>query len=162
MKKQTQSPISYSVNNTVKIAKKFSNLLEDAIPKNVLGMLITCKSLEKNNSVLFYDRWELIPIDKYNYDIRDFASGYTVYSGVALFSSALNIIFHLNRKITTSCPKDKIIYNLDKEYFRCLEQIKFYKQKINSDTDNYELFAIKLSDKHHRLADIKTQLSKIY
>jgi len=162
MKKQTQSHTSYSVNNTVKIAKKFSTLLEDAIPKNVLGMLVTCKSLEESNCILFYDRWELIPVDKYNYDIRDALTGNTIYEGVALFSSALNIIFHLNKRITTPCPVDQIIYNLDKEYIRCLEQIKFYKQKINSSVDNYELFAIKLSDKHHRLADIKTQLSKIY
>lgn len=123
-------------------------------------MLATAK--EKEQTLIFYERWSLVIHGKNNYDIYDLYTRETVYKHIALFSSALNIVFALNKGIVKSAPSDILIYELDQEYFRCLENIKFYKQKTSTATnDLLPLFAARLTDDRARLQEIKTKLSKI-
>jgi len=143
------------------LSSRMSNLIEDAIPDNLMGMLITAKELEK--SVLFYDRWQLIVHEKYNYDIFDNRAGEVVYSEIALFSNAVKIIYYLNKKITTSSPLDKTFYELDQEYYRCWHDLGMYKKKVKEikDNDLRELFSLRMIDSQCRLQEIKMRLSKL-
>jgi hypothetical protein len=62
-----------------------------------------------------------------------------------------------------SSPQEDLIYELDQEYFRCLENIKFYRQKMNSvNPELIPLFADRLTDAKARLEETKTKLSKTY
>jgi hypothetical protein len=143
------------------VLKKVSKLLEDAVPKNMMGMIALSKPTD--TSIIFYDRWELIPYAKNNYAIYDRFTKAVIYENIALFSSALSIIYNANKKITRPCALDQVIYRLDQEYYRCLDQIRFYQKRLKEkDSSNPELFAIKLIDRQHRLHEIKTQLSKVY
>jgi hypothetical protein len=161
MKNRKQFHTNYSAVDSDFVLKKVSKLLEDAVPKNMLGMIALSKPTD--NSIIFYDRWELIPYAKNNYAIYDRFTQEFIYENIALFSSALSIVYNFNRKIARPCSVDKVIYRLDQEYYRCLDQIRFYQKKLReSKKDNTELFAIKLIDKQHRLHEIKTQLSKVY
>lgn len=163
MNKQKQLSTHYSTGNTdsAHILKKVNNLLDNSIPKNILGMVALCRY--SDYGILFYDRWLLIPLEKHNYEIFDGYTQQTVYSNIALFSSALHIIYYLNKKIITCGPVDEVIYALDQEYYRCLDEIRFFQKKVNSkNNQNTEMFAIKLLDKQHRLHEIKVQLSKVY
>jgi len=143
------------------LSSRMANLLEDAIPDNLMGMLVTAKELEK--SVLFYDRWQLIVREKYNYDVFDNRAGEIVYDEIALFSNAVKIIYHLNKKITTPCPLDKTFYELDQEYYRCWHDLNMYKKKVKEIKDNNlkELFSLRIIDSQYRLQEIKMRLSKL-
>lgn len=162
MKKQKRLSTNYPLDKKTanRITGQIEKLIDDFTPKSVLGMLAL--AVEQNNSIVFYNRWALVPIEKQNYEIYDLLARNTVYKNISLFSSALNIIFNLNRPIRSSSPKDKIIYNLDQEYYRCIEDIRILNKKLSLKTTNVELNSVKLTDKQHRLAEIKTRLSKIY
>jgi hypothetical protein len=161
--KPKKSVINYSTNKleTAKLTHKVGGLLDDAVPKNILGMISLCE--EHENSLVFYKRWHLIPIGKHNYTVVDGFSNTVVYKHVSLFISALHIIYYLNKKISTTAPKDQLIYALDQEYYRCIENIKFFKQKsVNIDPEKSLLFSSRLENSYFKLDEIKTQLSKVY
>lgn len=163
MKKIKQLPTNYSLGNvdTVKLSRKVGSLLENAIPKTVLGMLSLAE--DKENGLLFYKRWMLLPKEKHNYSVYDTWAKEEVYQNISLLISALHIIYHLNKPVLTSNFTDQQIYNVDQEYFRCLENIKFFKAKIASkDAERSLLFASRLQNSYYRLDEIKTRLSKIY
>jgi len=161
MKNRKSFPINYSSVDSQSVLKKVNRLLEDATPKDILGMLAIAQTTE--SSIVFYDRWELIVSGRNDYAVMDLYTKDTLYEGIALFSSALAIVYNVNKKISRSCPLDQIIYKLDQEYYRCLDQIRFYQTKLKENKgDDIELFAIKLIDKQHRLHEIKCQLSKVY
>jgi len=161
MKNHKQFPTNYSSVDSDVVLKKVSKLLECAVPKNMLGMIALSRPTD--NSIIFYDRWELIAYAKNNYAIYDLYTQEFIYKNIALFSSALSIVYNFNRKITRPCAVDQVIYRLDQEYYRCLDQIRFYQKKLKEKTNsNPELFAIKLIDRQHRLHEIKKQLSKVY
>lgn len=162
MKKTKQSNIAYTKDKREvnKLSDKIAKLLEDSVPKNILGMLATAKETE--NSLIFYDRWQLIIHGKNDYAIYDNKFGEIIYDHIALFSNLVNIIFHLNNKITGPSPLDKTFYELDQEYYRCLEDIKFYRaKKKTKDNELLTLFSIRLIDSHQRLEDVKMKLSKL-
>ena len=163
MKKNKQLSTNYSVDkkSADRLSSKVAAMLDDAIPTNILGMLVTMK--EQERSLVFYDRYSLNVHKKNDYSITDLYTKDTVYDNIALFSSALHIIFALHKGVHTSSPKEDMIYELDQEYFRCLENIKFYRQKMNSvDSELIPLFADRLSDAKARLEETKTKLSKTY
>lgn len=163
MKKTKQLSTNYSVDKkgATKLSSKVAAMLDDAIPTNILGMLVTMK--EQERCLVFYDRYSLNVRNKNDYTIIDLYTKDVVFEKIALFSSALHIIFALNKGQHSAAPKEDIIYELDQEYFRCLENIKFYKQKMNSvDSELIPLFADRLTDAKARLAETKTKLSKTY
>ena len=163
MKKQKQLFINYTPDerDTLKLSKKFTELLEEVIPNNIIGMLATAK--EKSDSLVFYNRFKLQAYERNNYEIVDALSKQVVYSKIALFISALHIVYYLNKPLFHSAPKDKLIYDLDQEYYRCMENIRFYLKKIQTANNELaDLYDIKLSQNRQRLDEIKTLLSKIY
>jgi hypothetical protein len=163
MKKTKQLSTNYSVDKkgATKLSLKVAAMLDDAIPTNILGMLVTMK--EQEHSLIFYDRYSLNVCNKNDYSIIDLYTKEAVFENIALFSSAVHIIFALNKGVYTSAPKEKLIYELDQEYFRCLENIKFYRQKMNSvNSELIPLFADRLTDAKARLVETKTKLSKTY
>lgn len=163
MKIRKQSHINYTRDNldASKISHKISLLIDDAVPKSILGMVSTVEELE--HGLLFYKRWELQPINKHDYAIFDRFSKNTIYEHISLFRSALHIIYNLNKASKMSRSNDKLIYALDQQYFRCLENIKLYKKKIpTADLERSLMFTSRLQDSYYKLEEIKTQLSKIY
>jgi len=163
MKKTKKLSTNYSVDKkgATKLSSKVAAMLDDAIPSNILGMLVTMK--EQERSLVFYDRYSLNVRNKNDYSIVDLYTKDAVFENVALFSSALHIIFALNKGVHKAAPKEEIIYELDQEYFRCLENIKFYRQKMNSvNSELIPLFADRLTDAKARLAETKIKLSKTY
>ena len=163
MKKTKKLSTSYSVDKkgANKLSAKVASMLDDAIPTNILGMLVTMK--EQERCLVFYDRYSLNVRNKNDYSITDLYTNDIVFEKIALFSSALNIIFALHKGVHHSAPKEEMIYELDQEYFRCLENIKFYRQKMNSvNPELIPLFADRLSDAKARLEETKTKLSKTY
>lgn len=163
MKKQKQLSTNYSVDKkgATKLSARVAAMLDDAIPSNILGMLVTMK--EQERSLVFYDRYSLTVRSKNDYNIIDLYTRESVFDHVSLFSSALHIIYALNKGVTRSSPTEDIIYELDQEYFRCLENIKFYKHKMNSaNSELIPLFADRLTDAKVRLCETKNKLSKTY
>jgi hypothetical protein len=163
MKKTKQLSTNYSVDKkgADKLSSKVAAMLDDAIPSNILGMLVTMK--EQERCLVFYDRYSLNVRKKNDYTIVDLYTKEAVYDNIALFSSALHIIFCLNKGVHKAAPQEEIIYELDQEYFRCLENIKFYRQKMNSvNSELIPLFADRLTDAKARLEETKTKLSKTY
>ena len=163
MKKTKQLSTNYSVDKkgATKLSSKVAAMLDDAIPTNILGMLVTMK--EQERCLVFYNRYSLNVRNKNDYSIVDLYSKDIVFENIALFSSALHIIFALNNGVHKSSPKEDMIYELDQEYFRCLENIKFYRQKMNSvNPELIPLFADRLTDAKARLEETKTKLSKTY
>ncbi len=162
MKIQKKFVTSYTTNNldAAKISHKIGSLLDNAVPKTILGMVSTAE--ERDNGLVFYKRWKLQLVEKHNYSVIDLYSNTEKYQHISLLISALHIIFYLNRSHNAGA-KDKVIYLLDQEYFRCLENIRQFKhKKITKDLDRYLMFASRLEDSYYRLEEIKTQLSKIY
>lgn len=161
MKAKTPLSTNYlkNINESDRLLRKFDEILSDALPNDILGMLVTATA--DDQGVIFYNRWQLQLHKKHDYEIVDLYTQNSLYQHITLLASAMYMIYHLNKRITKPCPVDKIIYGLDQEYYRCLEQIKFYQKKLKGNGDR-ELFAIKLSDKHYRLGEIKNRLSKIY
>jgi hypothetical protein len=163
MKKTKQLSTNYSVDKkgADKLSSKVAAMLDDAIPSNILGMLVTMK--EQERCLVFYDRYSLNVRNKNDYSIVDLYTKDIVYDKIALFSSALHIIFSLNKGVHRAAPLEDMIYELDQEYFRCLENIKFYRQKMNSvSPELIPLFSDRLSDAKARLEETKTKLSKTY
>lgn len=163
MKKTKPLHTSYSTNNidAVKLSQKISQLLENINLGGVYGMLSSAE--EKGDGLLFYKRWKLEPLEKHHYNVVDTYTKNVIYEHVSLLTSAFHIIYYLNKPIKTICPKDQLIYALDQQYFRCLENIRIFKKKISSkDNDKSKLFLARLDDSYYRLDEIKTQLSKLY
>jgi len=163
MKKNKQLSTNYSVDKkgADRLSSKVAAMLDDAIPTNILGMLVTMK--EQERSLVFYDRYSLNVRSKNDYSIVDLYTKEVIFDNIALFASALHIIFCLNKGVHKSAPKEDMIYELDQEYFRCVENIKFYRQKMNSvNPELIPLFADRLSDAKARLEETKNKLSKTY
>lgn len=163
MKIPKQWSTHYTPNNVdaAKISHKIGSLLDDAVPKTILGMLSTAE--EHEDGMVFYKRWKLQAVDKHNYSVIDLYSKNAVYEHISLLVSALHIIFYVNKSPNYATAKDKLIYLLDQEYFRCLENIKQFKRKsMTPDTDRHLMFSSRLQQSYYQLEEIKTQLSKIY
>jgi hypothetical protein len=163
MKIQKQWSTNYTPNNldAAKISHKIGSLLDNAVPKTILGMISTAE--EHEDGLVFYKRWKLQLVDKHNYSIIDLYTKNAVYEKVSLLISALHMIFYVNKSPNYASAKDKLIYSLDQEYFRCLENIKQFKTKITTaDSDRRLLFSSRLQHSYYQLDEIKTRLSKIY
>lgn len=163
MKKQKRLVTSYSTNkvDVNRLRQKVGGMLEDSVPKNILGMLATLE--DAGDSLIFYKRWKLVPVEKNNYEIIDLRSNETVYSTISLFISAMYMIYHMNKTVAYPCPKEQLIYGVDQEYYRCMENIRFYAKRSNTkDIDKLELYSARIQDSYYKLDEIKTRLSKIY
>lgn len=163
MKKQKRSVTSYSTSkvDVNRLRQKVGSMLDSSMPKNILGMLATVE--DTGDSLVFYKRWKLVPVEKNNYEIIDLWINEPVYSKIALFTSAMYMIYHMNKKITYPCPKEQLIYGVDQEYYRCMENIRFYAKKSSTkDMDKLELYSARIQDSYYKLDEIKTRLSKIY
>jgi hypothetical protein len=146
--------------DTKLLSKQVSKLIEESAPKNILGLLAL--GVNDETGVILGNRWRLSAVDKNDYFIIDLKSGDVVYEHIALLANALNIIWWLSKPITSPKQKDRIIYELDQEYYRCLEDVKYYRAKKAKDPELQELFAIRLGQSKFRLQDIKNEISKIY
>lgn len=146
--------------DTKALSKQVSELIDESVPKNILGLLAL--GVNDDTGVILAKRYRLSAVDKNDYFIVDLNSGDVVYEHIALLSSALNIIWWLSNPITSPRQKDKMIYELDQEYYRCLEDIRYYRAKSAKPTELQELFSIRLGQAKFRLQDIKTEISKIY
>ena len=126
MKKQKRSVTNYSTSkvDVTRLRQKVSSMLESSIPKNVLGMLATLE--DTGDSLVFYKRWKLVPVEKNNYEIVDLWTNETVYSTISLFISAMYMIYHMNKQVAYPGPREQVIYGVDQEYYRCMENIRFY------------------------------------
>lgn len=163
MKKQKRLVTSYSTNKAdiTRLRQKVGGMLEASVPKNILGMLATLE--DAGDSLIFYKRWKLVPVEKNNYEIIDLRSNETVYSTISLFTSAMYMIYHMNKTVAYPCPKEQLIYGVDQEYYRCMENIRFYAKRSNTkDIDKLELYSARIQDSYYKLDEIKTRLSKIY
>jgi hypothetical protein len=163
MKKQKRSVTNYSTSkvDVNRLRQKVGGMLEDSVPKNILGMLATLE--DAGDSLIFYKRWKLVPVEKNNYEIIDLRSNETVYSTISLFISAMYMIYHMNKTVAYPCPKEQLIYGVDQEYYRCMENIRFYAKRSNTkDIDKLELYSARIQDSYYKLDEIKTRLSKIY
>ena len=163
MIKVNQSFTDYSVDKkeATRLSSKVSLLLDDAMPRNIMGMLATAQ--ETKNSIIFYNRWELEPVDKNDYRIFDrFLKEYK-FEHISLFLSALHIIWHLYKASKQQASNESLIYQTDQEYFRCVENIKFHKKKAQTvSSEDLPILLSKLDDSRLRLKEIKTILSKLY
>jgi len=163
MKKQKRSATNYSTSNIdiTRLQKKVGSMLDSSIPKNILGMLATVEDM--GDSLIFYKRWKLVPVEKHNYEIIDLRTNETVYSMISLFTSAMYMIYHMHKQTAYPCPKEQLIYGVDQEYYRCMENIRFYAKKSSTkDMDKLELYSARIQDSYYKLDEIKTRLSKIY
>lgn len=146
--------------DSARYLNKIRDLIRPALPRNILGMLASAQ--EQGNHLVFNKRWCLGAEGKNNYYIYDLRSGEIEYKNIALFSSAIKILWHLNRSQKHRNFADRLIYSLDQKYYRCLEDIKFFKSKISKKSDKNELYVHRLSAAKQRLLDIKNEISKIY
>jgi hypothetical protein len=163
MIKLNQSFTDYSVDKkeATRLSFKVSQLLDDAMPKNIMGMIASAQDCE--NSIVFFNRWELHPVEKNNYMVVDKYTKEPVFEHISLFVSALHIIWHLHKSSKLQVSNEKLIYQTDQEYYRCVENIKFYKKKVSTaDSENLHVFLARLEDSRLRLKEIKSILSKIY
>lgn len=163
MKKHNKSRTPYLKDKKLDpqmLSQQVAKLLEDSVPKNILGMLATAREL--SDCIVITDRWKLGVVDKNDYFIQDLRSGDKVYENIALFSNAVNMIWYLTRPIRTARPMDQVIFALDQEYYRCLEDVKHYMTRRTDNRELSELFSIRLEQSRYRLQDIKTEISKIY
>lgn len=163
MKKQKRSATNYSTSNIdiTRLQKKVGSMLDSSIPKNILGMLATVE--DTGDSLIFYKRWKLVPVEKNNYEIIDLRTDEIVYSTISLFTSAMYMIYHMHKQTAYPCPKEQLIYGVDQEYYRCMENIRFYAKKSSTkDMDKLELYSARIQDSYYKLDEIKTRLSKIY
>lgn len=146
--------------DTKSLSRQVSKLIDDAIPKDMHGMLAL--AVEAEDGLILNKRWKLSAVNKNDYFVVDLLTNEKVYENIALFSNAIQIIWHLSKPITRSFMMDKVIYELDQEYYRCLEDIKYYNSKVTKNSELRELFAIRLGQSKYRLLDIKKEISKIY
>lgn len=163
MKKQKRLVTSYSTNKAdiTRLRQKVGGMLEASVPKNILGMLATLE--DTGDGLIFYKRWKLVLVEKNNYEIIDLRSNDVVYSTISLFTSAIYMIYHMNKQVAYPCPKEQLIYGVDQEYYRCMENIRFYaKRSSTKDIEKLELYSARIQDSYYKLDEIKTRLSKIY
>lgn len=162
MKTHKKYPTSFSKDkqDSKAYSNKIKDLIQDTLPKTIHGMLAA--ATETNENIVFYNRWYLGAHGKNNYYVYDSYSKEYSYQNIALFSTAVRLLWCLAKPYGRHIITDKVIYALDQEYFRCLEDIKFFKSKIASKTSNPELYINRLSQAKFRLDDIKTEISKIY
>lgn len=146
--------------DTKLLSKQVSRLIDDAVPKDMHGMLAL--AVETDDGLILNKRWKLSAVDRNDYFVVDLYSGEKVYENIALFSNAIQIIWYLGKPITKPFLMDKVIYELDQEYYRCLEDIKYYNSKVTSNPELRDLFDIRLGQSKYRLLDIKKEISKIY
>lgn len=165
MMKQKQLPIS-SVKNTKdesRVLKKLDGIINNSMPKGIYGMLLTAKESADGKEMIFADRYHLIAVEKNYYDIYDSYSDTVIFPHVAMLSSAVNIIYNVNKPHYNNGAKEYMIYALDQQYYRCMEDIKFYKYRLKTaDLDKQIMFSARLTDSRFRLDEIKLQLSKIF
>lgn len=146
--------------DTKQLSKQVSKLIDDSVPKDLHGMLAL--STEASDGLIFNKRWKLSAVDRNDYFIEDLLTREIVYENIALFSNAVRMIWYLSKPIKTPNLIDKVIYELDQEYYRCLEDIKYYSLKVTKNEELRELFEIRLGQSKYRLQDIKKEISKIY
>lgn len=164
MMKQKQLPIN-SVKNTndeSRVLKKLDGIISDSMPKGILGMLLTATESADGKEMIFANRYHLITVEKNYYDIYDSRSDAIIFPHVALLANAVNIIYNVN-KTQYNSAKEFMIYALDQQYYRCVEDIKHYKHKIKiADCDRAIMFSARLTNSQFRLDELKMQLSKIF
>ena len=164
MMKQKQLPIN-SVKNTndeSRVLKKLDGIISDSMPKGILGMLLTATESADGKKMIFANRYHLIAVEKNYYDIYDSYSDTVIFPHVAMLSSAVNIIYNVNKRYNNGA-KEFMIYALDQQYYRCMEDIKIYKYRLKTaDLDRQIMFSARLTDSRFRLDELKLQLSKIF
>ena len=71
MKKHKPLSINYSIDkkNADRLSSKVAAMLDDAIPNNILGMMVTMK--EQERCLVFYNRYSLNVHKKNDYSIID-------------------------------------------------------------------------------------------
>ena len=163
MIKKKKSSTKSLQNNESYLISKMSNIMDDAIPRTIGGMLVTGKA-GTDDSILFYNRYRLIADSKNNYRIRDELTHIDLYKNVTLFISAINMIYCISKNTINSGFKDQQIYTQDQKYSRCIENIKNYKffLKTTVDNDRRDVIAHRLEHDMFRLQEIKTELFKIF
>lgn len=162
MKARKQSSTAYPQDkqSVQQLSTKVADLLQESVPNDILGMLATART--DRQQLVFYNRWQLVIHSKNDYEIYDIKQREIIYSHVTLLSSAVKIIFQLNRSSARELLKHKMIYELDQEYYRCIEKIQFYREKMKTNNkDLHSLFAMRYSDRQLKLAEIKHRLSKL-
>lgn len=159
-KKKSYTNSSKDKIDTKRLSKQVAQLLNDSAPKDIMGMLALARELD--DGLLFEYRWKLGVIDRNDYYIEDTRSNTIVYDHIALFENAVKMVWYLTKPIKTPCPVDKIIYTLDQEYYRCMEDIKHYRARKTENLELRDLFTMRLEQSMYRLHDIKTEISKIY
>lgn len=143
------------------LLSKMSSLLEQSIPNDISGMLALAKYTE--NAIVFYDRYHLKTVEPSDYLIYDSVLGYNIYENIALFASAVHIIYNVKKNKVNSSHVDKQIYTQDQKYFRCIQNIKFYKHALKTAKDEREaILANRLENDLVRLHEIKNELFKIF
>lgn len=164
MKKQKQLSINFSPNEVDEetLLSYIENIIGDAAPKNILGMLATA-SVTSDNSVKFYNKYILRPIGRNDYEIYNLVTREFEYKHVSLFLNAIYIIYSMHKNIIfESVFKSKLIYDIDQEYGRCLWNVNFYKNKIKKARDGqFSIYSDKLEDSKLRLLEIKSRLSHV-
>lgn len=164
MKKQNQLYTNSSASNIdeTQLLTKITKMLNDSVPKSLLGMLATAKKME-DGSIEFYNRYRLHVICKNNFKVVDNLTNDVAYDNIALFSNAVHIIYSMSRNVTfKSAPKEKVIFGLDQEYGRCLSNAQLFSYKVkNSMKEQQMIYADKLSDSICRLQEIKNKLFKV-
>jgi len=162
MKKQKKQNTAYVKEkiDTKLLSKQVSKLIDDAVPKDMHGMLAL--AVEADDGLVLNKRWKLSAVDKNDYFVVDLYSGEKVYEHIALFSNAVQIIWYLSKPIRKPFLMDRVIYELDQEYYRCLEDIRYYNSKVTKNPELRDLFSIRLGQSKYRLQDIKNEISKIY
>ena len=162
MNKRKQSFIKSSKNNEPYLLSKMSNLLDKSIPNTIDGMLATAQS--DNNELVFYNRYRLISDGSNDYRIQDDLHQTTLYKNISLFSSAVNMIYSIKKNIINSGYKDQWIYRQDQQYYRCMQNINHYRQrlKVVTDHDRRDILANRLETDLKQLQEIKNVLFKIF
>lgn len=163
MKKQKPLFTNLSASRTKELIVKMSSLIDKSIPSNVYGMLATAKPIEGTSTIVFYNRYHLISNQPHDYSIYDSFTDNVLYENVTLFTSAINIIYAIAKRKVNSGFVDREIYSLDQQYYRCINNIRFYKHSLKkADKERSVTLLNRLSDDEYRLKEIKTRLYKIF
>lgn len=162
MKRQNLLSIKSSPKTESYLIKKMTSLLEKSIPDDISGMLAT--ATVNDDEIIFYDRFHLKSIDTNNYLIYDSYLKTNIYENIALFASAVNIVFNLIKGKADIVFKDKQIYEQDQKYFRCVQNIAMYKHmlKTTSDSTKEQIIYDRLENDILKLHEIKNELFKIF
>ncbi len=157
-----KSTTNFNVDKLPKLVDGLTGILQDSLPKSIYGLLSTAE--EKGNSILLGKRWLITPVEKANYNIEDYYTGFVVYQGLARLQTAISIINLLNKNPISNITKINVLQNVDQGYLRCLTDIHLYKVKIKQtqDLDKKLVIQSRLDDKLYKLSEIKQQLFKLY